>query len=342
MPTASLDTLPADILLAIPSVSTPASIRACWQYLIALGICGYAEPLCPRTDLSYAQKKQVLRDHFFQWYGGSSSDAVVRYYELPTGKGRVEASAKGTTVWGPEGATGFMFFRNPSNNRGTGFNQWNFMPGLSDHSVAVDPDQNLLAILDQRCTIHLLTATTQEPHPKAPTPPIAYNPGDAKVFGTTWGGRIELFGLLIIGVFVMGQEPRVSVIFIWNWTTGQELMRLIDSDHRVRHRQTSIFDFLSDNTFVICRQFDPTETLARELPEDTLGLLEIYKFDPLAPSPALHVASLALPASTIKNETVTAVYFSSSLYPPPSLQPQVWGISPETRLICVSINGMRE
>ncbi|KAG8724444.1 hypothetical protein FRC09_018547 [Ceratobasidium sp. 395] len=180
-------------------MSTPASIRACWQYLIALEICGYVKPLCPRTDLSYAQKKRVLQDHFFQWYGDSSSDAVVAYYELPTGKGRVEASAKGTTVWFLEGTTGLMFFQNPSNNR---------------------------------------------------------------------------------------------------------------------------------------------ETLAQGLPEDTFGLLEIYKFDPLAPSPALHVASLALPAGTIKDErNITAVYFSFSLYLPPSLQPQVWGISPNTRLICVSING---
>ncbi|KAG8724443.1 hypothetical protein FRC09_018546 [Ceratobasidium sp. 395] len=343
MAAASLDTLPPDVLLAIFSASTPASIRACRQYLIALENCDYVEPLCPRTDLSYAQKKQMLDDHWDRWYDHSSSpDREMTYYELPKGKGRVEASANGMTVWGPEGTTGYMFFQNKSNNRGTGLNQWSFRTEIqSEVSVAVDPDQDLLAILDRHFTIHLLTATTREHHPKSPTLPIALKRFNEFMVVTTWGDGIELFGHLLIGVFAVDRQATLSLLVIWNWTTGQEVTRLIikTSDHLRRH-QTRIFDFLSDDILVICRRFDPTEPLTQSLPADTFGLLDIYKLNPLATgSPTIHVASLALPAGAIRDEKVAGVHFSSSLYTPPSLRPQVWEISPKDRLICVSTNG---
>ncbi|KAG8796035.1 hypothetical protein FRC12_005825 [Ceratobasidium sp. 428] len=343
MTAASLDTLPPDVLLAIFLASSPASIRACrrvcrslrsfistndyLQYLLALENCEYVKPLCPRMDLSYAQKKQMLDDHWDRWYDHPwSSYRVVTYHELPMGKGRVEASANGMT----------------SNNRGTGFNQWSFRTEIQHEvSVAVDPDQDLLAILDRHFTIHLLTATTKEHHPKSPTLPIALKRFNEFMIVTTWGDGIELFGHLLIGVFAVDRQATLSLLVIWNWTTGQEVTRLVvkTSDHTRRY-QTRIFDFLSDDTLVICRRFDPTETLAQNLPEDTFGLLDIYKLNPLATgSPIIHVASLALPAGTVKDEKVTGVHFSSSLYTPPSLRPQVWEISPKERLICVSTHG---
>ncbi|KAG8723511.1 hypothetical protein FRC09_003002 [Ceratobasidium sp. 395] len=313
------------------------------QYLLALENCGYGEPFCPRTDISYAQKKQILDDHWDRWYDQASiPDNVVSYHELPKGKGQVEASANGTTVWSSEGTTGYMFFQNESNNRGTGFNQWSFRTEIQHQvSLAVDPDQDLLAVLDRHFTIHLLTATTKERHPKSPKLPIALKRFNEFMIVTTWGDGIELFGHLLIGVFAVDRQVSLSLLVIWNWTTGQEVTRLIvkTSDHRVRH-QTRIFDFLSDDILVICRRFDPTEPLAQSLPEDTFGLLELYKLNPLATgSPTIHVASLALPAGTIENEKVMGVHFSSSLYTPPSLRPQVWEVSPKSRLICVSTNG---
>ncbi|KAG8796042.1 hypothetical protein FRC12_005832 [Ceratobasidium sp. 428] len=162
MPAASLDTLPTDVLLAIFSVSPPASIRACChvcrslkelisandylQYLLRLDACGYVEPRCPRPDLTYAEKKQILSDHWDRWYD-SSSKTVVTDHELPDGKGRVEATTKGTTVWYPEGTIGYMFFQNPSINRGTGFKQWSYWPKIYGDSIAIDSDRNLLAVL---------------------------------------------------------------------------------------------------------------------------------------------------------------------------------------------------
>ncbi|KAG8796038.1 hypothetical protein FRC12_005828 [Ceratobasidium sp. 428] len=357
MPVASLGTLPADVLLNIFSVSTPASIRVCrhvcrtfkqlisttdhLQYLLALDTCGYVEPLCPRTDLSYAQKKQILFDHWNRWYN-PSSDELVTSHELPTGKGRVEASAKGTTIWSPEGTMGYMFFQNPSNNRGVGLKKWNFRPDSYGYSIAINPELNLLAVLDEQYTIRLLTATTLERHPKSPMLPIVFNHDGANTFGTTWGDGIELFGSLIVGVFAMDQRVMISTLVIWNWATGQEVMRLLVKTSRHNQRRLNrIFDFVSEDTLVVCRRFDPTEALAQSLPGNTFGLLDIYKFDPLAVLPATLVASLALPANIIKGETETpAVYFSSSPYIPPSLQPQVWETSPGTRTLCVSIDGM--
>ncbi|KAG8796041.1 hypothetical protein FRC12_005831 [Ceratobasidium sp. 428] len=133
----------------------------------------------------------------------------------------------------------------------------------------------------------------------------------------------------------MNNRVMLAALVIWNWTTGQEIM----ASSLYELEQTRLFDFLSDDTLVICRRFDPTETLAQSLPENTFGLLDIYKFDPLATSPATLVTSLALPANVIKGETdIPLVFFSSSLYTP-SLQPQIWEISPETRLLCISIRG---
>ncbi|KAG8724449.1 hypothetical protein FRC09_018552 [Ceratobasidium sp. 395] len=148
--------------------------------------------------------------------------------------------------------------------------------------------------------------------------PIVYGDDQTRVSGTGGADRIDLSGPLLVGTFAMDNQVKLAALIIWNWTIGQEIMRLVvkTRDH-TRRTQTRVFDFLSDDTLVICRRFDSTEELAQGLPENTFGLLDIYKFDPLATSPAVLVTSLALPANIIEGEIER----------------------PATRLLCISIGG---
>ncbi|QRV93036.1 hypothetical protein RhiJN_21054 [Ceratobasidium sp. AG-Ba] len=356
MPGVSLDTLPEDGLVLVLSNAGPATARACHQvcrslrrlisaneylqYLLALHACGYIEPLCPRTNLTYAQKTQILHDHRKRWRRKSSTVALASH-ELPEGKGRLEASSKGTLLWSPEGPTGFMLFQLSSRNRDTEFKQWSYRPKISDVNVAIDPDENLLAVLGRDYKIHQLTMTTQEQHPDAPAIPIQLK-NKPKIFEPLSGDRIELLGQLVIGMFALDHGLERSAIVIWNRMTGQEIMlHTVPTRPDFRRDRHRAFDFLSEDVFVVCRVFDLADAKNQGFHENTLGFLDILRFDPQTSEsgPAEHITTLVLPSKkTWRERSSLQVFFSSALFTLPGRRPQIWEHCPNDRVLCVSID----
>ncbi|KAG8742723.1 hypothetical protein FRC10_000997 [Ceratobasidium sp. 414] len=189
-----LDTLPVDILLLIFARSPPASVRQCQQvcrslrrlistndhlqHILELDACGYVEPLHPRTDLSYAEKTRILREHNARW--NDPTIVTPDHYELPSRHmGGMDAFVKGTFMWcqavGGKDYPRVVFYQLPSTNRNTSFKQWSIDLEIKYEGLWIDPEQDLLVAAETRngrlsaesYYIHLRSMSANEPHPRA-------------------------------------------------------------------------------------------------------------------------------------------------------------------------------
>ncbi|KAG8766763.1 hypothetical protein FRC12_006668 [Ceratobasidium sp. 428] len=250
MGTTSFDKLPADVLRLI-FVHSPASIKQCQkicrslrnlintdhylQYLAQLNACGYVEPLCPRTDLRYADKANILRKHNSGW--ANLTSVTSDYYELQGyssahfGTG-IDAFVKGTSMWArsnrnDKNAFDLIFTQLPSTNRGTEFKQWSIAFVYNEFGgFWIDPEQDLLVVAKYRTgtstrpyNLHLRSMATNKPHPRAPTGQnvLRYIPPAA-----SWvrNQRVWICGYLLAGIFNV--DRNINII-IWNWTTGLQV-----------------------------------------------------------------------------------------------------------------------
>ncbi|QRV93034.1 hypothetical protein RhiJN_21052 [Ceratobasidium sp. AG-Ba] len=355
MPKASFDSLPEDILVVILSKSNPVSVRRCHQvnrilrkiistdhylqYLLELESCGYVEPCCPRSDLSYTEKAQILRNHKLQW--DDPTKIVPAHHKLPDYNRQSVKLAKGTCTWRVQISMEWALFQLPSINRGTELKTWSINPGTMGLTAAIEPDQDLIAILDDCGTIHLLSATTGQHHPKAAVTPIMCLGEELKTIHMNSSARLELVDSHLVGVFCQKTSMFYTMI-IWNWSTGCELVRhVIEGNDHIFFRT---FDFLSEDIFVICRQFDSTHGGLQPSQKRALGLLDVYQFDPLAdaPSAAKLLVSLELPPHQ-PNATPhnSYIFFSSSLYASQSCRAQIWDISPDDRTLCITFRSFQ-
>lgn len=209
----------------------------CMQYLLELDSCGYVEPVNPRSDLTFAQKLEMIRNHRSHWEHsekviptvfelGVGNDSVIYKYaggvyvqELPT------ANLVGST-------RGLNFNQLPSPNRGIEYKHWAIPDLGSDPSdFCIDPEQDLLVLLEAEqghwyggtYRLHLRTMSTNEVHPKAPAGYsilIHQHPSDLPPAMTFY---FEVSGRLLAVLFRSVDRRVQSYVVVWDWTTGLEL-----------------------------------------------------------------------------------------------------------------------
>ncbi|KAG8773118.1 hypothetical protein FRC12_002709 [Ceratobasidium sp. 428] len=344
MGTTSFDTLPADILRLI-FVHSPASIKQCQkvssrhvmnytfpdelavqicrslrnlintdhylQYLAQLNACGYVEPFCPRTDLRYADKANILRKHNSGW--ANLTSVTPDYYELRGYSGAhfgtgIDAFVKGTFMWprsnrNDKNAFDLVFTQLPSTNRGTEFKQWSAAFVYNEFGgFWIDPEQDLLVVAEDRMgtntrpyNLHLRSMATNRPHPRAPTGQnvLRYIPP-----ATSWvrDQRVWICGYLLAAIFNV--DRNINII-IWNWTTGLQVSYLSIARNTIF--DGDCFEFLSENLFIVCRLACAPDAYS-SFPKKTLGWISVYQFNPQAAvsNGATHMASFALPANRDK------------------------------------------
>ncbi|QRV93794.1 F-box-like protein [Ceratobasidium sp. AG-Ba] len=356
----SFDALPDDILLSIFAHATPLSIRRCsqacrtfqkiistsdrLQYLLELDVCGYIEPLRPRTDLSYAQKIEMLREHNSRW--NNLGAITPEYHELPDGlmaPGLTKLVA-GTFVWTEtvsRDLTRFSIYQLPSNNTGAPSRIRRFEVPFAVQYLTIDPEQDVIALLEEHTSqshspyqiIHLRAASTNGPHPRAARDQLVIQ----KAYDWNWHSRVTLSGSSLAGVF--GHAGLTyNYIVIWNWMTGQEI-----SYFDLYYSSSEYgFDLLSESSFVLSRVFwirdsDPLSPVA------TTCCLEVFEFDPIVPTLLIHCASFELPGqpndaiyrSNICVRAETSIYSQPNGQPPP----RIYDVNPNDRLLWIDSRG---
>ncbi|KAG9080637.1 hypothetical protein FRC06_006320 [Ceratobasidium sp. 370] len=367
----TISILPGEMFLRIFKLSTPESIRCCSQvcrllrdlikgstyiqYLLELDICGYIEPPCTRSDLTYAQKLDILRDHRARW--SRPGDIRPTEYELNCEEhGVTYEYAGGIYVRGVPQAESdrltrrLYFYQLPSRNRGTGYKDWCISDlGVDIRDFGVCPEQDLLVLLETNdvrrnflteglCRIHLRSMTTNEAHPKAKPgrsiltykPPRENPPPDRSFY-------FEVSGHLLAILFRSRNRSLPSCVVIWNWTTGEELSRA-----QTVGGWNASFTLLSENSFVLPR-FSKSYDAEAHVPDDTFGSLDIYRFGTAYAEPKC-VASFRLPPlgrehgeSTVQIRcSPTSVIPSSQAYLNSS--PKIYDLAPLDRLLCIDVH----
>ncbi|QRV79136.1 F-box-like protein [Ceratobasidium sp. AG-Ba] len=359
----SFDALPDDILLSIFAHATPLSIRRCsqvcrtlqktiaasdhLQYLLELDVCGYIVPLRPRTDLSYVQKTEILRKHNSRW--NNLGAITPEYHELPGGlmEPGLTTLVAGTFVWTEASFfdfTRFSIYQLPSNNTGALSGVRRFEVPFGVQYLAIDPEQDVIAFLQEYTTtqsltpyqiIHLRAASTNGPHPRAARDQLIVQ----KIYDWCWTSRVTLFGSSLAGVF--GHEARAySYVVIWNWMTGQEIWSF-DTN---RSSSEYGFDLLSQSSFVSSRVF-PTEDASSSSPEAVTRCLQVYQFDPNGnvSIPPIHCASFELPGQASDAGYLSDVYVraETSTHSQPNSQrrPRIYDTDPNDRLLWIASLG---
>ncbi|KAG9124767.1 hypothetical protein FRC07_010290, partial [Ceratobasidium sp. 392] len=293
-------------------------------YLLELDACGYIEPNCRRTDLSYAEMIELLQDHKTRW--DNPQNVVPTYYELlpgtmfmnsrPFTKGTLTTASKRLNRFVQE----FRFYQLPSKNRGTEFRHWCIDLGVLLWDFLVDPDEDLLVGLEAVTTptpaskVHLRSMKTGEDHPKVVSSQFmtAHQALDQFDFSS-----VEMIGhsLALFGWSWLDGDFHVEV---WDWTMGQQLSYLDLSNVDIDSPR-----LLSEGSFVVCQSasFDTRP----HSPEDEFGWLKVYQFGlrVAIPAEAVHVASFVLPLESKANlafhsvpsaSTPSHSYFSSKVY----------------------------
>jgi hypothetical protein len=214
------------------------------QYLIELGLLGYAEPINLRLDLTYEQKTQLLREHRARGASPSnvltieitpcsclSNDSSKNYYTLCRGV-YIEGFGPALT-----GITRHLeLYQLPSWNRGTALKRWCHDLGMDASSVALDPDFNLLSIVEAQTLfvnavadqiifqVHLRTLDSNDAHPGAMFSKLSWAPDQERLRDyRQWDTRPLIVGNLLAVIFynsIFG----VNYLVVWDWTSGLMLL----------------------------------------------------------------------------------------------------------------------
>ncbi|KAG8776099.1 hypothetical protein FRC12_001108 [Ceratobasidium sp. 428] len=349
MEMASFNTLPDDILLAILFLLPGASICQCLQvsrrlknivhasghlrYLVELSICGYIEPDCLRTDLSYEEMAELLRCQRARW--DNPQDVTRTYYEFPPGESVRSCPFTKGVLARIVRRIGYpieqiQFYQLPSKNRGVEFEHWSIDQGISFLDFFIDPDQDLLVGFEPvyspafTTKVHVRSMRTGKDHPQA---------AGQFVLMRDFYNEHRLSSIEIIGhsLAVFGwPHGRVGYhIEVWDWTTGSQLSYLTLDDMRVSAAQ-----LLSEDSFVICH----SDAIA-DFPKGTLGCLDVYRFrlHPTMPAKAIKVASFALPSR--EDATVTYQFAPSTSTPNRGCSvPKIYELEPQDRLVYIIIS----
>lgn len=207
-----------------------------------LDACGYIEPVNPRLDLSYSEKREIVRSHRSRWDHPES--ILPEVYELHIGEssllrvytGGVYVRAVRIPSSYPITTRQLYFYQLPSSNRGVEYRHWMFSDlGVDAQKFAIDPEQDLLVLLEVNHVyrtegvykLHLRSMSTNEVHAKAST-------GGSVLVYRTWlmlvpasSFYLEISGSRLAVVFRSKNNFDLHVapsyVVIWDWTTGVEL-----------------------------------------------------------------------------------------------------------------------
>ncbi|KAF8608502.1 hypothetical protein BDV93DRAFT_602450 [Ceratobasidium sp. AG-I] len=364
----TFDSLPEDVLRLVLILSTPATIRYCQQvcrllrnviqadpyiqYLLDLDACGYVEPRNPRSDLSYSEKREVIRRHQLRWTHPQHVSPEI--YDLHAIKRSFQCTyvngvyARGARISGsmPKATRQLHFYQLPSPNRGTEYKHW-LIPdlGVDTHFFMIDPEQDLLVLAEAHnanqdsCvySLHLRTMSDGKTHPKtllgsstlvcqlqSMCPPTA--------------PHSEICGHLLAVIFPSRHALGLSCVVIWNWALGIELTRVQAIN------QHSSFTLLSDNFLVLPYFVDPFST-QRAVSRGESGALNVYRFDPQAnaSTESTHVASFVIPALN-QSELLPNIYIfctptarAPTTEAGPMSYSKLFESAPDNRLLCIDI-----
>ncbi|KAF8608512.1 hypothetical protein BDV93DRAFT_518610 [Ceratobasidium sp. AG-I] len=364
MPT--FDSLPEDILRLVLVLSTPDTIRYCQQicrllrkiiqedpciqYLLDLDACGYVEPRTPRSDLSYSEKREVIRLHQLRWSHPQGISPEV--YDIHTSGGLwmyvSGVYARGGRLPGsmPVTARQLYFYQLPSPNRGTEYKHWIISElGVDTCFFMIDPEQDLLVLIeadnahpgDCIYNLHLRTMSDGRIHPKAllGSSTLVYR---SLSMWTQAAIHTEIYGHLLAVRFPSKRIRGLTHIVIWDWTLGIELTRVPTTSQR------SSFTLISEDLLVFPNFLDPYSR-QHDVSEGEFDALDVYQFDPQANAftEPTRIASFALPslnnpklypnvflrcAPTARVSTTGASSASC---------PKVFDLAPDNRLLCLEI-----
>ncbi|KAF8608513.1 hypothetical protein BDV93DRAFT_504095 [Ceratobasidium sp. AG-I] len=366
----NLQSLPGDVLRLVFIASTPVTIRRCQQvcrsfrqiiqvdtyiqYLLDLDACGYVEPLNPRLDLTYSEKREAIRKHRSHWENPQTISPTE--YKLQANDDSVGWTyADGVYVWDVKilDPDSFLvtnrhlhFCQLPSPNRGVEHKRWSFCNlGVEAADFAIDPGQDLLVIFelvethegDHACNMHLRSMSTNDTHPSAaPSVPILVHEHLPTSFpGISFSS--EIVGHLLAVAFLSTNNRPLARLVIWNWTTGVELLRL-------KANNDCSFTLLAQNLLVVPRSNRADTTQNGDL-EEAYRYLDVYQFDPLAitSTEPVRVASFVLPALNCEGAHTSAFFRCSPVTgvpnngPRSSSFPKVFDVAPDNRILCLHI-----
>ncbi|KAF8606376.1 hypothetical protein BDV93DRAFT_343964 [Ceratobasidium sp. AG-I] len=301
----TFDTLTEDALRLILALSTPSTIRTCQLvcrslfnivqsdsyllYLLELDASGYVEPSNPRSDLTYSQKRDMVRNNRARWDNPNTVEPIdLRPVISGTiGEWRfvcgvfVQAALL-DTLWNR--LRQLYFYRLPSPNRGLEYKHWvisDLGPGME--CFEIDPEQDLLVLLESKLAerneelyrLHFRTMSTNEVHPRAAAGSLILLRRHQRHSIQPKYSQLEIFGCLLAISLPANMFIHPSYLVIWNWTTGVEVVYMPTA---VDWNSTS-FAFLSEDSFVLTRYAQSYEKKKWVL-GDSYGSLDVYQFGP--------------------------------------------------------------
>jgi hypothetical protein len=220
------------------------------QYLLQLNLLGYAEPLVPRADLSFAQKTQLLREQSARVNNLEGTGDFVQFYfnGKPPSKCCFSQGVLAHLSPSNDHDLGCIhMYRLPSFNRNLpNFETWsheNLGVRILDFGISSAFDLLILFERDESPTvsdgsarpseiiikIHLRSLKSGLTHPAAAVPALKY----ASRRDIELEFEHQIVGTYLVVQFLFKDNlSSDSCLSVWNWTTGAEIMvsslRLVD------------------------------------------------------------------------------------------------------------------
>ncbi|CAE6431474.1 unnamed protein product [Rhizoctonia solani] len=359
------------------------------QYLIELYSFGYVPPSNPRRDILYPDKLRLVKEHQKRWK--STSWTQVDTYPLK--KRNPNSTSSTYDFYGGVYAQGFSLpgvgehtrrldlYQLPSVNRGTPWKQWSFEDlGVDVRDFVMQPDYDLLVLLElnkslpcpnpdgiegapdlmQYFTVHLRTLGTNQPHPDATRPTIAYNTPSYRRSRPSF--YFQIVGrYLAIQFLISNASSERSKLRVWDWTTGKDVtVSIFVYLHHSRRLMVKkyiepwrtgaeSFTFLSDRLILVPYLQVMSQSEGGLHNTRTHGKLVVYTFtEPTDNSPAEEaraIASFDLPDADNPFLDLQGLSCRCDPAPVPSSRsatrhdgiPKLFDLAPENRVLCLKM-----
>ncbi|CCA75303.1 hypothetical protein PIIN_09288 [Serendipita indica DSM 11827] len=284
MPT--IDDLPTELILAIFAFMDPKTMisasSACrqWyklyslpeqQYKVAQHRYSVADGP-PNDEWPASRRLEALRAHQARWR--TLSWAKSHTFNNDTGDQWECFSG----VYGRANRfqNCIMFNKAPSVVVNSDESMWSINVPIPIRDFCMDSYQDLVVVMNaenqrSRRDVHFLSMSDGRPHPRAKYPLVSED--ISSVWPYDSGCTIEIYGEHVIILFrgytypTTGAQRFSSVLIIWNWITGEKMMRLSSSGNNF----VDSFCFLSPDHVLVGRRTYPSTPSAQ-------SSLEVYCF----------------------------------------------------------------